>query len=99
DEERGVRREKASLVGGDDGEPGAGLERRGDEVMAVAVLACDGEEGFPAADGAAVDREAGHAPGQIPRARRARGGRHGLDGPQRPIADATFSSSAAATAA
>ena len=99
DEERRVGREKALLVGGDDRKSGAGVERRGDEVMAVAVLARDGEEGFAACDGAAVDREAGHARGQIPPARRAHGSDKSLDGPQRPSAHATFSPSAAATAA
>ncbi len=47
------------LVGRNHGETGAGLERRRDEVMAVAALARDGEERLARLERAAVDGDAG----------------------------------------
>jgi hypothetical protein len=99
DEQRRVRRHLLTPLGGDDRERGAVLESAGDEVVAVAVLAADGKERLAPPDGAAVDGEAGDARRQRPRARRAHRGGHRLDGPQGAIAHATFSLSAAATAA
>ena len=43
----------------DHGEPGALLQRAGDEIMPVARLAADGEEGIARLQRARVDRDAG----------------------------------------
>ena len=51
---------RARLRARDHGEAGARLERGVDEIVAVAVVALDGEEGLAAADAAAVDRKPRH---------------------------------------
>ena len=59
DEQRRVGGEARAHVAGDDGQARAGLERVVDEVVAVARLALDGEEGLAARQAAAVDGDAG----------------------------------------
>ena len=54
--QRRVGGELRAFVARDDREAGAGFERGLDEVMAVAVVALDGEEGVAFAERAAVDR-------------------------------------------
>ena len=74
---------RAPLVARDHGEPGAGLQRAVDEVMAVAIVALDGEERFAFADRAAVDGQAGHVRRQRAGALGAHRRCHGVNGPQR----------------
>src|SRR5215472_4828560 len=85
-------------------ERGAGRERRGHEIMAVAVVARDGEKRFARRDAAAVDGDSGHAVWQRPEALGAHRLRHRIEGPERlverpTVAHATpFPASAATTA-
>ncbi len=58
-EQRRILREPVALVGGDDGKAGAGLQRRLDEVMAVAHI-LEREERLARRDGAGVDGESRH---------------------------------------
>ena len=81
DEQRCIRRHLAALVGGHHRKAGAAFERGGNERVAVAALALDGEERFAGLDGAAVDREARDGFRHRARAARPHGGRHGVDGP------------------
>ncbi len=83
-------------IGGDNSQAGLGRKRRGDELMAVAVVALNGEKGLAGRDGARVDGNSGNRLRQraVPLGRHR--GRHCLDGPQR--AHAASSLSAAATA-
>src|SRR5262249_14124379 len=85
DEERRVRRKLRAPIFRDDAKRGAILDRRRHEVVAVAVVALDGEEGFVRADAAAVDGNAEHALGQRAFAPRAHGRGRGLafNGPYR----------------
>ena len=55
DQQRRIGGKARAVVARDDGEPGAGFERGLDEVVAVAVVALDREEGVALAERAAVD--------------------------------------------
>src|SRR3954464_15284635 len=78
-------------------ETGARLQRGLDELVAIAVLALDCEERLARLDRTGVDRKPAHALRQRARTRRAHGGHHGVEDPER-LGHATFSFSAAATA-
>jgi hypothetical protein len=96
DKERRMFRKLPAPVGGDNGEAGFGRKRRGDELVAVAVIALNGKKGFAERDRARVDGNSGDGLRQraVPFGRHR--SRHCLDGPQR--AHAASSLSAAATA-
>ena len=97
-QKRRIRRHGAVFFLRDNGQRRAAFERGSDEIVAVAVLAQTGEERLLRRDAAAVDGESAHCRGQRPRARSSHCRGHRLDGPQRAIAHATLSSSAAKTA-
>ena len=97
DQQRCVLRHRVALRARDDRKPCAGLERRLDEIMPVAVLALNGEERLAGFDGARVDRQPRHFARQSARTLRLHGGGHGIEGPER-LAHPAFSLSAAATA-
>src|SRR5262249_48980117 len=97
DEQRRILRKAPAPAGGDDRKPGARRERGRNEVVAVAVVALDGEERFAARDRARVDGDARHRRRQRTVARGAHRSNHRLDGPERPIGHATLPASAAAT--
>ena len=97
DQKRRVHRHGGAAIGGDDGEPRFGRERRGDEFMPVAAIG-NGEKRLAATDGAAVNRDSRHGLRQRAVALGAHHRRHILDGPQREGAHAASSLSAAATA-
>ena len=97
-QKRGIQRHDPAFFLRDDGKRRAAFERGSDEVVAVAVLAQNGEERLLRLDAAAVDGESTHCRGQRPRAGSSHCRGHRLDGPQRAIAHATLSSSAAKTA-
>ena len=71
----------AALAGSHHRKRGAALQRVIDEIMSVAVVALDGEEGLARPDAAAVDGNAAHALRQRALASRAHGGSHRFDGP------------------
>src|SRR5664280_240272 len=85
-----------ALIACDHGKHGAGFERGLDEVVAVAIVARDGEEGLALADASRIDGQAGHLGRQRAGFLRAHGGGHGVEGPQR--AHATLPCKASATA-
>jgi hypothetical protein len=85
-----------ALIACDHGKPGAGFERGLDEVVAVAIVAFDGEEGVALGHAAAVDGQAGYLGRQRAGFLRAHGSGHGVEGPER--AHATLPCKAAATA-
>ena len=74
--------EARALRARDHREAGAAFQRRLDEIVAVAGIALDGEEGLALADGAGVDGDAGHLGRQPARFLRPHGGGHGVEGPE-----------------
>ncbi len=97
-EERRIRRHGALFFLRDDGKGGAAFERGSDEIVAVAVLALNGEEGLSRLDAAAVDGKPADCRGRRPRGRSSHRRGHRRDAPQPAIAHATLSSSTARTA-
>jgi len=83
EEQRRILDEAAAPISRDDREPRAAIERRTHEVVAVAIVAGDGKEGFAALERAAVDRYAGDACRQRPGAFSAHRRGHRLHAPQR----------------
>src|SRR5262245_16455916 len=98
DEQRRVPGKVVAPVGCNDRKARTRLERGLNEVVAVAVVALDGEERFPGRNRACVDRDARHLGRQPTRRRSADRGKHRPDGPERLIGHATLPASAAATA-
>jgi hypothetical protein len=97
DQQRGARKGLASRRR-HHRQGGARLQCGRHEVMAVAVIAGDGEKGLAGRNAAAVDRQARHRAGQRPGALGSHGRSHGVDGPERALAHDTLRASAAATA-
>ena len=60
DEQRRILRQLATPLGGNDRKPGLRRQRRGDEVVAVAVVAVMAKNASPGAMRAAVDRNPGY---------------------------------------
>jgi len=96
-QQRRVLGELIPLVGGDDREACAGLQRRLDEVMAVALV-LEREERFARLDGPGVDRKSRHALRQRAVVLRTHRVDHCVRGPQG-RAHVTFSCSAASASA
>ena len=93
-----VVRKLRAPVGGDDCERGLGRQRRRDEVMAVAMLAVNGEKGLARQQRAAVDGQAGNRLRQRAVTLGTHRRRHRVGGPQRGRAHAASSLRAMATA-
>ena len=97
-EKRRIRRHGDVFFLRDDAKRRAAFERGRDKIVAIAVLAQNREERVLRLDAAAVDGKPADCRGQRPRARSSHRRGHRRDGPQRAIAHATLSSSAAKTA-
>ena len=82
----------------DDGERGTASKRVADEFVAVAVLAEDRKKRLAGREAPAVDRDPADGLRQLAATRSSHRCGHRIDGPQRAIAHATLSSSAAKTA-
>ncbi len=98
DKQRRVARQLGPAACGHDGKSGLRSERRGDEIMTVAVVTLNGEECVARRQRAAVDRDSANRLRQRACALRAGRRRHGVDGPQSAFRHAASSLSAAATA-
>ena len=97
-QQRRVARELVALCGPHHRQRCTGLQRRGDEIMAVVDVALDGEIGFTRRDGAAVDGKARYRFRQRAIDRGAHRLRHRDRGPQWRRAHAPLGANAAATA-